>query len=210
MESILDIGNLKQHYDKLTPEEKTIRIMTFYRILEGNRPNINELSIKSGLSAIEVQKCVERLKRIGTLVLDEEGNIVGSHGLSLVPTKHHLIINGNNLFTWCAADAIGIPAALEVDAKIISKCSQCNEPIEIDMDKGRIQYSNQKDARIWVVEADLDRSIVCCTCPQINFYCTVEHFNKSKHQSKGKLLTLDQAIQLGHCWWEDVRSISRF
>ena len=209
MESILDIGNLKQHYEILTPEEKTIRIMTFRRILEGYRPNINELSIKIGLSEIEVQKCVESLKNIGTLVLDEEGNIVGSHGLSLVPTKHHLSISGNHLFTWCAADAIGIPAALEVEAKIISKCFQCNEPIEIDMVKGRIQYSNQKDARIWVVEADLDHSIVCCTCPQINFYCSVEHFNKSECQSKGKLLTLDQAIELGYCWWEDVRSINR-
>lgn len=163
MEHVLDVGNLKQHYDKLAPEEKAIRLIAFYRILDGNRSTINDLSIKAGLSEAEVKKYVKGLKKTGALVLDDEGTVVGSHGLSLVPTQHSLIINNNNLFTWCAADAIGIPAALEIDAKIISKCSQCNEPIKIDMIKGNIQYSNQKDACIWVVEADLGRSIVGCT-----------------------------------------------
>lgn len=163
MGNVLDIGNLKQHYDKLTPEEKAIRISAFYSILEGSRSTIIDLSIKIRLSVTEVKKYVEDLKISGALVLDEEGAVVGSHGLSLVPTNHRLVIDGNDLFTWCAADAIGIPAALEIDAKIYSRCSQCNEPIKIEIVKGRIQYSNQKDTRIWVVEADLGRSIVGCT-----------------------------------------------
>lgn len=210
MENTTDIGNLKQHYEKLTHEEKSIRIMTFYKILEGNRPSVSELSIKSGLPESEVRKCIETLKKVGTLVLDEEGSIVGSHGLSLVPTKHRLIINNTNLYTWCAADAIGIPAALGADAKIVSNCSHCNSNIEIDMVKGNIQYSNHKDACIWVVEADLSKSIVGCTCPQINFFCSVEHFNKAICCTNGRLLTLTQAVQLGHCWWEDVRSSNKF
>lgn len=163
MEGILDVGNLKQHYDKLTAKEKAIRRIAFFRILDGNRTTINELSIKSGLSETEVMKTVIGLKEVGTLVLDDEGVIVGSHGLSLVPTEHSLVINNHNLYTWCAVDAIGIPAALDFDAKISSKCAQCHVPIKIDMVKGNIQYSNHKDAHIWVVEADLSRSIVGCT-----------------------------------------------
>lgn len=209
MDNVIDVGNLKQHFEKLTPEEKSIRLLTFYKILEGNLPSVSELSIESGLPESEVIKCLETLKEVGTLVLDKEGNIVGSHGLSLVSTKHRLIINNKNLYTWCAADAVGIPAALGADAKILSNCSYCNDVIEIDIVKGNIHHSNHKDTCIWVVEADLSKSIVCCTCPQINFYCSVEHFNKSKHHSKGRLLTLNQAIQLGHCWWEDVRPISQ-
>ncbi|PKM77390.1 MAG: hypothetical protein CVU90_07130 [Firmicutes bacterium HGW-Firmicutes-15] len=38
------------------------------------------------------------------------------------PTEHELCINEHDLFTWCAIDAIGIPSALRVDAKIGSKC----------------------------------------------------------------------------------------
>lgn len=96
----------------------------------------------------------------GIMVLDEKGDVVGSHGLSLVPTQHRLNINGRNLFTWCAADAVGIPAALGADTKIFSKCFQCHEPLKIEMVNGEIRYSNRENARIWVIEADLGRSIV--------------------------------------------------
>ncbi len=156
----------------------------------------------------EVIKCQETLKDVGTLVLDEEGNIVGSLGLSLVPTKHCLIINNTNKYTWCAADAIEIPAALGVDAKIFSNCSQCNDNIEIDMVKGNIQHSNHRDTCIWVVEADLNKSIVGCTCPQIDFFCSIEHFNKAICCTNGSLLTLTQAVQLGHCWWMSIPQIN--
>lgn len=63
MKHVLDIGNLKQYYDKLTPEEKAIRLFAFYRILDGNPSAINELSIKAGLSEAEVKKYVEGLEK---------------------------------------------------------------------------------------------------------------------------------------------------
>lgn len=162
MGELFDVGGLGQHLDKLTPEEKTIRIKAFYRILEGKRSDIDELAFRTELTSEQIRKIIKGLIQHGMLVIDEQGAIVGSHGLSLTPTEHHLYINRQNLFTWCAVDAIGIPAALGVDAKIISKCFQCNEPIEITMVNGEIQYSNKADSRIWVIEADLGRSIVGC------------------------------------------------
>jgi hypothetical protein len=145
---------------KLTPSEKNIRLTTFHRILAGNRSNADELLLTTGLSLEQLEPVLKNLVHKGLLVLDQQGAVVGSHGLSLVPTEHRLTINKQPLFAWCAVDAIGIPAALAADAKINSLCFQCHEPIEITMLNGAIQSSSAPDIRIWMIEADIDRSIV--------------------------------------------------
>jgi hypothetical protein len=156
------IESLGQYLDRLTPEEKTIRLAAFHRILEGKRSSLSDLALQAGLTSGRTQNLITGLAERGMIVVDEHGLVVGSHGLSLTPTVHRLYINGQNLFTWCAADAVGIPAALGAGAEIVSKCFQCDEPIEITIFNGEIQYINQADSRIWVAEADLGRSLVDC------------------------------------------------
>lgn len=160
---IFDVGNLGLHLSRLTPEEKAIRHAAFYKILNGNSASVDELAIQLSLSTDKARRYIKDMVDKGILVVDEKWTVVGSHGLSLIPTDHRLSINGKNLFTWCAEDAIGIPAALGVDAVVISKCYQCNDPIRIEMASGEVLHSSQQDVCIWVVEADLGRSIVGCT-----------------------------------------------
>ena len=162
MDELFDVGGLGQYLDKLTPEEKAIRLAAFHGILKGKRSSIDELALQTGLSSGQARKIATGLAERGMIVVEECGLVVGSHGLSLTPTKHRLYINGQNLFTWCAADAVGIPAALGAGAEIASECFQCHEPIEITMVSGEIQYTNQPDSGIWVAEADFGRSIVDC------------------------------------------------
>ena len=40
--------------------------------------------------------------------LDEAGNVAGL-GVSLTPTPHRYVVNGRNLYTWCATDAMSFP-----------------------------------------------------------------------------------------------------
>lgn len=163
MEKNYDIGSLKKHYDKLKPEEKAIRLAAFYSILQGSKAGIGYLARKTSLDVDGVGRYIQGLSKAGAIVLDENGDVVGSHGLSLEPTPHRLNFNGRNLYTWCAADAIGIPAAMELDAKIVSSCAFCKDPVNIEFTKGIITYCNKPQLRLWVVEADLGRSITGCT-----------------------------------------------
>ncbi|HYA14334.1 MAG TPA: organomercurial lyase [Syntrophales bacterium] len=163
MSEIFDAGSLGQWIRRLTPEERTLRLAAFYGILNGRALSVDELSLRLGFAVDRVQGYITDMVSRGLLVIDEQETVVGSHGLSLIPTNHRLHVEGRNLFTWCAADAVGIPAALGANAKIISRCIQCNGHIEIVMNKGEIQYSSQEDVCIWVVEADLGQSIVGST-----------------------------------------------
>lgn len=162
MAKMFDVGGLGEHMRRLSPEKRTIRLMAFFSILDGKAASANDLALQCNLPLRHVQQYIEDMAGEGILVINEQGTVVGSHGLSNIPTEHSLSIGGHNLFTWCAADAIGIPAALGVDARIISKCFQCDELIEITISGGVVQNSNHDDTRIWVIEADLGRSIVGC------------------------------------------------
>ena len=50
---------------------------------------------------------------------DDEGYLVGL-GLSVVPTQHSYMINGHQLYVWCAADAISFPILHKATAVIAS------------------------------------------------------------------------------------------
>ena len=44
---------------------------------------------------------------------------------SLAETPHRLMLDGRQLYAFCAVDAVGIPAALQVDAQVESRCHMC-------------------------------------------------------------------------------------
>jgi hypothetical protein len=147
----------------LPSQEQLIREKSFNELLKGEQIGIEELSLLTKLPPDQVCTYANSLVEKGMLVFNKEGAIVGSHGLSLIPTDHCISINGRKLFTWCALDAIGIPAALSSDARISSSCFHCHEPIEITMVQGEVQKSSGNDVCIWVVELNFGRSIVGCS-----------------------------------------------
>lgn len=159
-----DVGELGEFLNKISPKEKMIRDRAFFSILEGCPTTSNRLHQMTGIPSEQVKTIITKLQQSGLIEVDSEsGNVVGSYGLSLIERTHRLNINDHDLFTWCAADAIGIPAALNMDAQIRSECFSCKRQLTIGLTKGKIAYTSEPDVTLWVIEADLGRSIVGCT-----------------------------------------------
>jgi alkylmercury lyase len=78
------------------------------------------------VSPTELATTLAGLARAGLVEQDPTGAITGAHGLTLAPTRHHLVLAGVDLHTWCALDAIGIPAAVDTDAEIATRCGWCD------------------------------------------------------------------------------------
>ncbi len=155
-----DIGGLAQYLASLEPVEKAVRREAFLAIVAGQPATIGRLSQLTALEPSEVMGATQRLSDKGIVVYDPEaGMIVGSGGLSLRPTEHSLTLDGRALFTWCAADAIGIPAALGKDARINSICHACGEPIAITLTAGAVTAAIPDTTLVWVVEADTSQSV---------------------------------------------------
>src|SRR5690348_4057308 len=72
------------------------------------------------------------LRQMSDVDYDSAGHVIG-FGLSLVPTKHQLIINGQTLYTWCALDTFLYTALLDQLAQVISHCPVSARPIALAM-----------------------------------------------------------------------------
>jgi len=118
--------------------EWQVREAAFHSIQEGVASTVPELADATGLNEDAVEQAISKLVGAGMAVLDDGGRVVGSAGLSIVPGRHRLRLGGNDFFTWCAIDALGIPAALESDALAVTACPTRGRTIEVEVRQGRL------------------------------------------------------------------------
>ena len=109
----------------------------------------------------KVDALVDGLTERGWMVVEpDSGRVVGSWGLSLVPTDHRLRIRKRGLYTWCALDAVGIPAGLGEDASIASHCYHCGAPVNVEMAAGQVIHAEPANVQVWRTAIRPGRSVV--------------------------------------------------
>jgi len=142
-------------------DERAIRKAAFHAILNGEALGRAELAIATGLVPERVDALLRGLIERGLVVVQpDNGRVVGSWGLMLVPTDHRLHIRGRVLYAWCAEDAVGIPAALDEDASIASRCHWCGAPVNIEITAGQVVHAVPTDVRLWIAPGEVGRSMV--------------------------------------------------
>lgn len=147
----MDLG---RYLSGLSPEEKSVRRAAFHAILDGKSPGPHEMARLTDMNIEDATAFIRDMARRGLLTTDGSGAVTGSGGLSLAPTGHRLVMNGRELYTWCAVDAVGIPAALGLDAEIVSGCKGCGGAIGIRMEKGLIKSREPSGLLIWLADHD--------------------------------------------------------
>lgn len=131
----------------------------------------------------------------------EGGDLVGIDRLSTRPTQHRMEFRGRQLFTWCAADAVGIPAALEEDVEVTTVCPHCRSDIIVSMRRGVPEGDEETRvvvAHLWVLARDEP------VCPEVNLFCSPDHLEQwraSRDAVEGQVLTVDETADLGRQWW---------
>ena len=144
-----------------SPEEEAVSTAAFLSILDGEPPDTEALSQITGLDLATTRTVLADLADRGLVVLESDsGPVVGSWGLSLVPTGHLLRIRGRDFHTWCALDAVGIPAGLLEDASVASQCYECGKPVLFNMVAGAVTHTEPGDVHLWVGPSEGARSIV--------------------------------------------------
>ena len=61
-----------------------------------------------------------------------------AHPFSGIPTNYRVIQGNKRWFSNCAWDSLGIPAALNIDARIEGICADDHEPIELQVKNGTV------------------------------------------------------------------------
>ena len=129
---------------------------------------------------------------------DSEGNIVAFLGLSLIPTKHKLIIENKTFYTWCVIDAILFTEWLDVTSVVHSNDPIDNTPIELKIKGNQMISSNPYPLFVSWVESMNTCDIRNSLCNHVSFFASNTTSNQwLKESPNGKVITIDDFFEVG-------------
>ena len=140
------------------------------------------------------------------LIVDDNGRVVAAHGLSAVPARQHrLTLRGRSFWTWCAIDALGIPAGLGEDAVAETTCQLCGTVVRVEFKAGKVTNASHPAARVWDAERLEGRGTAGPPhCALMNLFCSAEHLAewRAAHPGEqGRERDLDEVGELGRSEW---------
>lgn len=124
----------------MTPFEVTVRLFIYRFIaLEARIPTIAEVRHGLGVKLGEVMDAFESLAEQHVLVLEPNTRQIWmAMPFSARSTPHRVTIGSRSWWANCAWDALGIPAMLKSDAKIVTRCPLTDEAIEFETVNGQL------------------------------------------------------------------------
>jgi hypothetical protein len=116
-----------------------VRLAVYGHFIEtGARPGVPEVARRLGSSPDEVEASFRRLASQRVLVLDGDStDIRMAMPFSGVPTAYRVETPRGSWWANCAWDALGISAMLQVDARVVSRCDDCGDPLTVTVEQGR-------------------------------------------------------------------------
>ena len=98
----------------------------------GSRPSVHDIAARVGAAVPQIREIFRRLQKQRVLVLEADGDSIRmAPPFSGIPTQHRVTAAGVSYYANCAWDALGIPAALQRQATVHSRCEQSLEPLEL-------------------------------------------------------------------------------
>lgn len=180
---------------------RAVQTAAFQLLLTTGWPVSQSLVIENaGMDRGTGRAVLDDLERRGQLARDATGRIIGCAGLSVAATQHELWIGAERRWAWCAIDAVGIVAALQTDARIISQDPQTGRPVEIVFQDGQ---SQSLDAVLFIADPSSVHSAVQDWCPSVNFFETSEAATAwaGEHGVSGSTISLPGTVDLvGDRW----------
>jgi alkylmercury lyase len=182
---------------------RRIAVLGFAALWAGRSATLAELLGEHGT---ELNEATEHLRRRGRIELSPDGVLIGVHGLCRRTTPHRIEHKDDVVNTWCAFDAIGIPAALRIDARATTQCPTCKTPLAVRLDAGAPEPVRK--FALWYPQSTCGH-LVEDFCSDANLFCTTEHLDRWARDTRavGRVMTIDDAAELGRECWADATPI---
>lgn len=181
--------------------DRSFRRYAFERLRHGAPVAVADMVGGSPTGPERARQTLETLVARGMAQVSGD-RLIAIDGLSVVSTRHRMRLAGKAVFTWCAADSVGIPAALEEDAEIETTCPHCSKEIRIWVRAG--QPHAHADVVLWLPTCGCS-NVAQEFCPDVNFFCAVDHlasWRAARDSGDGDILSVQQVAELGRGWWD--------
>jgi alkylmercury lyase len=88
---------------------------------------------------------------------DEAGRVIG-FGVTLRPTPHRFRVDGRDLYTWCAADALLFPVLLGRPARVRSPCFTTRATVSVEVTQDGVSAVDPPGAVVSIVSPEIELS----------------------------------------------------
>ena len=126
---------LETAFPTVTDAEDRWLASTLFRLLAKGEPvEDSRLAGAVGRPEAELTATLAEPPFSRLLYRDDQGRIVGFGGLAvgdLAESPHRLMLDGRQLYAWCAGDALFLPVVLEREARVESRCPTSGEQISL-------------------------------------------------------------------------------
>lgn len=186
-------------------DELAIQRAGLAAIRAGQHLTLTELASAASLEPSRVQTVIDGLlARQAVTVTD--GRVDGIAGLTTRPTKHTLTIDDHDRHTWCAFDAVGIPAALGLDAIVTTRCRTCNATIHVTFTAGQTIATEPWG---WLPSFDgCGSQLRDEFCSAADLFCTRDHlaqWHSAAGSPAGEANPLGELVDIGRAVWDHCR-----
>ena len=150
----------------------------------------------------------------GVTERDSSDSIVGILGLSLNDHPHRFTVNGASLTTWCAEDALFLPAMLDQTATVESYSPVSREKIRLTLNPERVEEVSPADAVVSIVTLDPSKVDVSSMeaiygnfCEQIHFFASREEAERwAAGRENIDILSVEEGYELGKLAFSELRA----
>src|SRR5438876_4816545 len=117
--------------------DKHVRLHIYTHFLKtGQPPTAQETARALSSPPLDVRAAYQRLAEGRALVLQKDGAILMAEPFSAIPTPFSVEVGKHSWWGNCIWDALGIPAMLKEDARIITSCGCCGEAMVLEVKDG--------------------------------------------------------------------------
>ncbi|SFI01311.1 Alkylmercury lyase [Tindallia magadiensis] len=148
---------LSSIHSKLLPEEQRLRMLIMNDIINHQKPvSFESLVSMKEMSPELLKKSWDGLIRKNAMVMNDQQEATFVYPVSALPTPHLVTLADKRQFSaMCGIDAIGAAFTFQQDTSISSQCSQCGEPISLEVNDK--QLINVHPANAYVLHVDLNQ-----------------------------------------------------
>jgi len=178
--------------------ELRLQVIALQLLSKGEPVSRDRLAIAWGMPLEQVNAIFEQASALGTLQLDDSGNMVGS-AISLIPSGHKFQVNGKTLYAWCSYDAVYAPGVIGSDAVIESFDPLTKEPLQIKISPDGMVESKPNGVVTTVVGMEVDSrgGAESPRCNQMHFFASEENASKWAADHPGVIImTVDQLFDV--------------
>ncbi len=207
LNEIIEAWSSSQKMKFSEDEAKLIKAM-YPPLAQGEPVAPADVAAKSGFPLKVIEKSFRLMKRSGA-EFDESGNLIGN-ALTLKPTKHKFVVDGQELYAWCAVDTLFLPGLVGKTADVESLCPATGERIRLRISPTGIESVDPLKTVVSVVipgasaacKPGQEKGAGSASCQSMNFFISREVAEKNLGpDSDVAILDIQEAAQLAQEVW---------